>query len=99
MRLIKEIGLEQFFIQQQKRIELLEKMLENFNDSRSESFFCLATALLPIEDLENALKESNKRIKEEKIALKDLKSKSKILRENLTKIAMDKSIELKLKKK
>jgi len=99
LRLIKEKGLDQFLTQQKKRIELLEEMLEDFNDGRSKSFFCLATALLPIEDLEKVFKETIKRIKDEEIDLEDLKTKSNILKENITKLAEDKSIELKLKRK
>ncbi len=99
LRIIKEKGIEQFLTQQQKRIELLESMLENFNEGRSKSFYCIATALLPIKDIEKALESSIKRIKDENINSKNLKAKSKILKENLTKLAEDKSIELKLKKK
>ncbi len=99
LRLIKEKGLEQFLNQQRKRIELLDSMLENFNDGRSKSFYCIATALLPIEDIEKALNETVLVLKNENIDLKDLKTKSKILRENLIKISEEKSIILKLKKK
>jgi hypothetical protein len=99
LRLIKKEGLNKFFTQQKKRIELLENMLENFNEGRSKSFFCLATALLTIEDVERALEESNRQILDKKIDLKDIKSKSKILRDNLNKIAKSKSIDLKLKRK
>lgn len=96
---IKEKGIDEFLVQQQKRINLLEIMLENFNEGRSKSFYCIATALLPIEDLKNALEETNKQINDEEIDMKDLKAKSKILRKNLTKMAEDKSIELKLRRK
>jgi len=99
LTLIKEKDLEEFLSQQQKRIELLEKMLEDFNEGRSKSFYCITTALLSIEDLEKAVEESIKQIKEERIAKIDLKTKSKILRENLTKLAKDRSIELKLTRK
>jgi len=74
-------------------------MLENFNEGRSKSFFCLAAALLTIEDVERALEESTRQILDKNINLKDIKSKSKILRDNLNKIAKSKSIELKLKRK
>ncbi len=97
--MIKEKGIDQFLTQQKKRIELLEEMLKNFNEGRSKSFFCLATALLSIEDIEKALKETLKRIEDEKITQKDLKTKSKILKGNLSKVAEQNSIELKLKRK
>ena len=74
-------------------------MLEEFNEGRSKSFFCIAAALLPIDDIEKAIDESIKQIKDQEIDGKDLKSKSKILRDNLTKLANAKSIELKLKRK
>jgi hypothetical protein len=99
LEFIKEKGLEQFVVQQNRRIELLNTMLEEFNEGRSKSFYCIATALLPVNDLENALQESKQEIKEEKIDANDLKAKSKILRSNISKLANSKSIELKLKKK
>jgi hypothetical protein len=99
LRLIQEIGLEKFFAKQQKRIKILEILLENFNEGRSKTFFCLATALLTIEDLEKALEESNKKISEGDLELKNLKVKSLLIRENLNKIAKHRLIELKLKKK
>jgi len=74
-------------------------MLENFNEGRSKSFFCIATALLPIDDLEIGLQESKQQIIEQEINSKDLKARSKILRENLNKQATAKSIILKLKRK
>lgn len=96
LRLIKKRGLDKFLTQQQKRIDLLENLLENFNEGRSKSFYCLATALLPIEELEMLFTES---VKDQNINTKDIKSKSKILRENFTKLAKDKSTELKLRRK
>ncbi|MFX1329816.1 MAG: DUF3795 domain-containing protein [Promethearchaeota archaeon] len=99
LRLIKEKGIEKFNAQQKRRIEILEEMLDNFNEGRSKSFYCIATALLPLEDLESALKESNDKIKFEEINNNDLKVRAKILKETLNKKAEDKSIELKLKRK
>jgi len=99
LRLIKEKGIEQFFTQQQKRTEFLKYMLENFNEGKSKSFFCIAIALLQIEDIEKALKESFKKIEDDKIDSKNFKAKSKILKEFLSKLAENKSIDLKLKRK
>ena len=55
--LIKQIGVEAFISEQNKRILILRDMLENFDDKRSKSFFCLAAAMLPIECLQTAMKE------------------------------------------
>ena len=99
LKFIKEKGLELFLTQQKKRIELLEYMLENYNEGRSKSFFCIATALLPIVSLKKALKESNERIENEDINAKDLKTKSKILKNRLNKLAAKNDIELNLRRK
>jgi len=99
LNLIKKKGLEEFFKQQEKRIKFLETMLENFNEGRSKSFYCIATALLPLDDLEQALEESEETIKKKNVNLKDLKTKSKILKEKINKLANKKKIELKLRKK
>ena len=99
LELIKEIGIEEFFTQQQKRIEFLANMLDNFNEGRSKSFFCIAATLLSIKDLDKALEDSIMHIKKKDIDETDLKTKSKILRENLTKLAKFKSLELRLKRK
>ena len=99
LELIKEKGIDQFLTQQKRRMELLNIMLEDFNEGRSKSFYCIATALLPLDDLEKILQESKQQIIEEGIDLNDLKAKSKILKNTLSKIANSKSIELKLKRK
>jgi len=96
---IKENGLNLFIEQQEKRIKILEKMLENFNEGRSKSFYCIATALLPISELEQALEGSENKINEEKIDSKDLKAKSKILKTILNNIAEEHEKELKLRRK
>ena len=99
LNLIKKKGLEVFIKQQKKRIEFLEIMLENFNEGRSKSFFCIATALLPLDDLEHALNKSNDEINNEGIELNDLKAKSKILKTYLNHCANKQKINLKLRKK
>ncbi|MFX1316269.1 MAG: DUF3795 domain-containing protein [Promethearchaeota archaeon] len=99
LRSIKEIGIEKFLIHQQKKVKLLEFMLENFNEGRSKSLFCIATALLPIRDLEKGLKESIETVKNENMSSKDLKAKSKILKEKIKEIADKEKVELKLRRK
>ncbi len=99
LRLIKQNGLNLFIEQQEKRIKMLEKMLENFNEGRSKSFYCSATALLPISDLKYALEESENKINKEKIDSKNLKAKSKILKGILNNIAEGQQVELKLRRK
>jgi hypothetical protein len=97
--LIKEHGLEKFLEQQQKRIKLLEKMLESFNDGRSKGFYCLAAALLLIPALETSLSDTERKMKVEKVGADDIKTRAKILREFLEYFAAREGIELKLRSK
>lgn len=94
---IREHGLDEFLEQQKKRIEMLEVMLNNFNEGRSKSFYCLATALLPIPGIEVALTRSHARITTEKAGT--VKTHALILRELLAKAAGRAGIELKLRRK
>ena len=96
---IKEYGLERFLGQQRRRIELLEKMLTNFDDGRSKSFYCVATTLLPIADLEASLEKTEQRLKADKIILDDPRIKSKILKELLSEAAAGNEVELRSRKK
>jgi hypothetical protein len=96
---IKQNGLEIFIDQQKTRIQILETLLNSFNEGRSKTFFCIATALLTIDDLNNGIKNAQKEIEKDNINSDDLKSKSKIIKEKLNQYAKNKKIELKLRRK
>ena len=86
LNFIKEQGIEKFIEQQKKRMKLLEMMIEDFDDGKSRSFFCKATAFMDIAKLEKSLDEANKRIKTDKIKPNDIKIKAKILKEILNEV-------------
>ena len=96
---IKTCGLDSFIEQQRKRILLLEKMIKSFDDGKSKSFYCIATTLLPIADLETSLEKTEQRLKAEKIDLDDNRTNSKILKEFLNESAARKGVDLRLRKK
>lgn len=96
---IKKQGLERFLEQQGKRIKLLERMLRDFDDGRSRSFFCIATTLLPVTELESLIGEAERKIKTDKVKVDDIKTKAKILKELLNGFAAKGGLELKLRKK
>ena len=74
-------------------------MIRNFDDGRSKSFYCIATTLLPISDLETSLDETGQRTGAHKLRLDDVKTKSRILKGFLEDFATREGIELKLRKK
>jgi len=87
LNFIKENSIEKFIEQQKKRIKLLETMLNDYDEGRSKSFYCLATTLLTIESLEKSLNNVEKS--------DDIKIRAK----NLKKILNEIGVELKLRKK
>jgi len=96
---IKEQGLEKFLEQQGKRIKLLQRMLGDFDDGRSRSFYCIATTLLPVTELEALLGEAKRKIKMDKVKADDTKTRAAILKELLSGFAARGGVELKLRKK
>ncbi len=99
LNFIKEHGIKKFIDQQKTRIKLLERMIGNFDDGRSRSFFCRAACLLDLTSLESSLNKAIRKIKADNIKMDDNKVKAKILKENLKKIAFKKGVELVKKKK
>jgi len=83
LNFIKEHGIEKFIEQQKKRIELLETMINSFNNGRLKSFFCKVAALFDIKDLQNSLDEINQKIKADNIM--DMETKAKNLKNILNK--------------
>ena len=99
LNFIKEYGVKKFIDQQKKRIKLLERMIDKFDDGRSRSYFCRAACMLDVKSLENSLKRAEQKIKEDNIKVSDTKVKARILRGKLEKIAYKKGVELVRKKK
>jgi hypothetical protein len=99
LNFIKEHGINKFIEQQKKRIKLLERMMENFDDGRSRSFFCKAACLHDLTSLESSLNEATQKIKTDDIKLDNIKVKAKILKEILNEIALKEGVELVKKKR
>lgn len=90
---IQNNGVEQFMRNQNVREEILKGMLDNFNEGRSKSYYCIAVTIMEIEELEEAVR----RAKKDFIGL-DIKGKSKTLHKILDEIANKKMYKLKLRK-
>jgi len=91
--------LEEFIEQQGKRIGLLKTMLEEFDDGRSKSYYCIATALLPVTVLEESMRRAQGQIKPDKAKSGDVKARAGILKGFLDDCAAKTGVELKLRHK
>jgi len=88
LRQVKEFGLENWLKEQKERQSLLEELLQNYNEGRSMSFYCKACTMIPINLVNDAMKESKKKIAREKINNSDLKAKAKIMKSAIKDIAV-----------
>jgi hypothetical protein len=95
---VKADGLKALLGRQRKRIRHLERMLAEFDDGRSKSFYCLAAALLPIEALEVSLREASKRLRAGGVDPADRKARAGILRSMLLDHAASGGVELTLRR-
>ncbi|SET59467.1 Protein of unknown function [Natronincola peptidivorans] len=91
---IQEKGFEEYKRLMDIREEILKDMLDNFNEGRSKSYYCIAATVMKIEELKEALR----RAKEKSHGL-DMKSKAKVLRSLLEEIAKQEGYSVKLRKK
>jgi len=94
LRQIKEAGLESWLREQEERRELLEELLENYNEGRSMSLYCKVCARMPIDLINKAIKEAKEKLAGEKINKSDMKSKAKLLKTILKDLAFKASINL-----
>ena len=90
---IQKNGVNEFEKIQKTRESLLKEMLQEFNEGRSKSYYCIAATVLEIEELEEALTKAKK----DSTGL-EIKGKFKVHRSILNEIAGRKSYYLKLRK-
>ncbi|MBW2334379.1 MAG: hypothetical protein JRF06_04675 [Deltaproteobacteria bacterium] len=95
MNFIKEHGIQKFIENQTKRINLLEKTIENFDDGRSRSFYCKVAALLDAKSIERSLDEAANKIKADNIQSNDIKNRARILKGLLNEAVVEEGVELK----
>ena len=91
---IKIHGINKFIDLQKARMNILSDFLNNYNDGRSKSFFCISCSLLPLDELKKA-----HRFIYNHTDLNEVKDKNRVLKEQLQVIADNLGIELKLNAK
>ena len=90
---IQKNGVNEFGKVQKTRENLLKEMLQEFNEGRSKSYYCVAATILEIEELEDVLTKAKK-----KSTGLEVKDKSKVLHSMLDELAGRKDYYLKLRK-
>lgn len=86
-------GVATYEQEQKKREHLLKEMLQDFNEGRSKSYYCIAATVMDIEELKSAIVQAKTTSKGF-----DLKGRSKVLHEVVDDIAARKGYHLKLRK-
>jgi hypothetical protein len=90
---IQKNGVNEFEKLQKMREKLLEEMLQEFNEGRSKSYYCIAATILEIGELKEALTKARK----DSTGL-EIKDKSKVFHLILNELAERKNYYLKLRK-
>jgi len=86
-------GIAEFEKIQKQRERVLREMLQDFNEGRSKSYYCIAATVLDLEELKEALSRARKESEG-----MDMKGKSKVLHSILGAIALKKNYTLTLRK-
>lgn len=94
MEKFKELGIELYSAEQQRKKTLLNHLLDTYNDGRKKTLFCVAVNLLDLKDLENIVSELD-----ENTSNLTLKEKSARASSLLQEAAMKNHLVLKLRKK
>ena len=90
---IKENGVDKFAEVQSVRERLLAHMLEEFNEGRSKSYYCMAATILTVHEIEEVINE----LRNTATGL-DIKAKSKLMHLALDKVANRSNYYLKLRR-
>lgn len=90
---VQKNGIEAFEKTQKKRERLLREMLQEFNEGRSKSYYCIAATVMETGELEGALAEAGKNS-----AGSEIKERSRVLHALLDEFARKRNYVLKLRK-
>lgn len=92
----REIGVEAYGAEQEEKISILEWLLQNCNDGRKKTFFCLVVNLLELEEVRKVMEQTKS---DGTFAELPLKEKAAYVTGRFQKAADEQGILLKLRKK
>jgi hypothetical protein len=95
---IREAGLPAFLQEQRERRLLVENLLAGFNDGRSMSFYCRATALMPLELVRQAINEVQEATRSGQLESSDRRARAKAMRGAIQALALLVGTDLKLRR-
>ncbi|WP_331661382.1 DUF3795 domain-containing protein [Lachnoclostridium sp.] len=96
MKKARMVGLDRYHLELEGKAEILRYLLENYNDGRRKTFFCLAINLLEVSDIREVVEKLKKQID---LNHKTMKEKALVAVSLFQEIADKNNILLKLNKK
>ena len=88
-------GLQQYRIELDEKVKILELLINNYNDGKRKKFYCIAVNLLKLKDLKDIVVEIHDKLNKPDISMKDKIEQIVILFEA---VAKRDNIDLKLRK-
>ena len=68
---VKKIGIDAYLKELDEKIEILKYLLENFNDGRRKTFFCLAINILDLHDVRIVMEQISAEIETKDLTIKE----------------------------
>jgi len=94
MEKAKRIGLPAYEAELNEKVEILEELLDSYNDGRKKSFYCIAVNLLDLKDIRTVMENIKKEIETDM----PIKERAAIATKLFNEIAEFRDISLKLRK-
>ena len=91
---IRKNGVAEFVRVQNEKETLLQYLLDNYDEGRSKSFYCISLQLLPLPELKKAVSTAEAKL----ASITDIKEKTKLMRQAISVLADSLKIDLKLRK-
>jgi len=91
---IQKNGIEEFVRLEIEKQKFLRQLIDNYNEGRSKSFYCVSCQLIPLDRLKEALADAEIKMSEDT----GIKEKAKIVKTAINNVADTLQIDLKLRK-
>ncbi len=91
---IGKYGIKEFARREREKERFLTSLIDNYNDGRSKSFYCISCQLIPMDKLRKVVGNVETKITKDT----NIKEKAKLTRAAISSIAKSLQIDLKLRK-